>query len=239
MTLSELRRGYVRRKGGAWVPKKQRTRKCRPSTSVHAPNSTEGRYRRECLSGIAPECIHYESETFTITKVCRREYTPDWVVAVPGFPPFYHEVKGAYKLGSENRARLAWEMAAEQHPNAVFVWAVLTRRGWEIEEWHDGGRMIRVKFAGETQYCDVDADWRRHRPKSKRRAKGGASASATALTDRAECGERMGLDSQITLYRRGAHTRKTRGIITPPMRFVNTKTCRSVEKRAKRPFMGV
>ena len=155
-----------RRVKNAWIPRQRKT-----ATGKHrGPNATEARYRREMLRGIPEHLVKYEAKTFTITQTTKREYTPDWVISANyGFPAQYHEVKGSYKLGSEDRARLAWELAAERNPGALFVWAVLTRRGWEIEEWTDGGKTIRVKLAGEDEYRPAAPDWRSHRPRKAKR----------------------------------------------------------------------
>lgn len=81
--------------------------------------------------------------------------------------PTYHEVKGSYHLPTHERARLAWEIAAEAHPEWDFAWAELTRRGWEIERWESGGRRITVHYAGEGRgvWHEVEAGWRRRKPR--------------------------------------------------------------------------
>ena len=164
MKISEFRKNF-RRVKNAWIPRQRKG-----AYGKHrGPNATEARYRREELRDVPEHLVKYEGKTFTITNVTKREYTPDWVVSANyGFPPQYHEVKGSYKLGSEDRARLAWEIAAERNPNAIFVWAVLTKRGWEIEEWQDGGKLIRDRLAGEEEYRNVEHDWRAHRPRKAR-----------------------------------------------------------------------
>lgn len=169
MKASEFRRNFRRLKN-AWIPRQRKT-----ATGKHrGPNATETRYRREVLGGIHPSLVSYESRSFAITRTTKREYTPDWTVksATGKLPPEYHEVKGSYKLGSEDRARLAWEIAAEQNPDSAFYWAVLTRRGWEIEKWMDGGKTIWVKLASETTYRAVQPDWRRHRKHKTRSSHG-------------------------------------------------------------------
>ncbi len=154
-----------RRSKNRWIPRQYNT-----GGGLHpkGPNATERKFRREEIEW-DDEYVSYESKTFIITQTTRREYTPDWVIEIPNLEPMYIEVKGSYKLGSEARARLAWELAAEQNPNGVFYWAVLTRRGWDIEEWRDGGKMISIKLATEREFHRVGADWRLHR---KRRRKG-------------------------------------------------------------------
>ena len=160
MTAKAFLKNY-RRVKNAWIPRQRKT-----ATGKHrGPNATEARYRREVLRAFPAEAVAYESRSFAITRTTRREYTPDWTVTTPNNPTAYHEVKGSYKLGSEDRARLAWELAAEQNPDAAFVWAVLTRRGWEIEEWFDGGREIFVKLAGDDIFRRAAPDWRSHRPR--------------------------------------------------------------------------
>ena len=166
MKSSAFIKNYRRRRN-KWIPRSSRT-----GGGLHpkGPNATENKFRREELAVLEKtygKFVRYEGKTFVITKTAQREYTPDWVIEAPNKEPIYIEVKGSYKLGSEARARLAWELAAEQNPHATFYWAVLTRRGWEIEEWREGGKAIRVKQATESAFCHAEVNWRLHRKRRK------------------------------------------------------------------------
>jgi hypothetical protein len=71
----------------------------------------------------------YEAITFRLANGHR--YTPDWVVFESGRPSQCHEVKGSYKFGSHQRARLAFDQAATEFPGLNWFWATLTKKGWE------------------------------------------------------------------------------------------------------------
>lgn len=169
MRTSRFGKNFARAKN-AWIPRQsKRTEGGRPK----GPNATEAKYLREILSHGCDDCRHaiiYQPAPIVITNVTKREYTADFLVATTSANarrPTFHEVKGSYRLPTHERARLAWEIAAEAHPEWDFVWAELTRRGWEIERWESGGRRILVHHAGEGrgEFHAVGADWRRHRPR--------------------------------------------------------------------------
>jgi hypothetical protein len=93
------------------------------------PNKTEAEYRRLHLTPDA----RYEALTFRFTNGHR--YTPDWVVTRPDGAIECHEVKGGYRFGSHQRARLAFDQARVEWPGMVWVWATRGKRGeWEIEK---------------------------------------------------------------------------------------------------------
>ena len=105
------------------------------STKWSAP---ETRYFQGVLGGSGA----YEPETIRITpdRCEKHSYTPDFGTVVGGLK-VYHEVKGEYRLGSQDGARLRWCFAALARPDAVFVWAKeLRTRRWDIDVWLDGGR---------------------------------------------------------------------------------------------------
>lgn len=97
----------------------------------------------------------FEPETLTFTPGYlqprdRHGYTPDYGQRIrlpdrPGWSRVYHEVKGRYRLPSQDGARLRWCMAAVTHPDDVFVWAKETKSGhrWDVEVWRDGGRVCQ------------------------------------------------------------------------------------------------
>ncbi len=100
----------------------------RPGRRV--PNDTEARYAAEALRGLD---ARYEALTVRLANGHR--YTPDWVVFDGGRPAECHEVKGAHRFGSHQRARLAFDQAVAEWPGVRWVWA--ERRGdgtWRVRE---------------------------------------------------------------------------------------------------------
>lgn len=85
------------------------------------PNKTEARYRAERIdrrNDVAACC--YEGLTFRMVNGHR--YTPDWVVVTTAGRVECHEVKGAYRMHSHQRARLAFDQARVEFPWARWVW---------------------------------------------------------------------------------------------------------------------
>ena len=133
MKLSEYRKLIRNRGRGA------RPRIPRPC----GMNDNEARFQRTVLGGTGLyECVHFE-----ITRTKRRRYTPDFTTFVGPWQAVV-EVKGGYRLHSEDRARLAWEIAAEacDNPSVAFVWARWngTARTYDCEAWGCGGRVCRT-----------------------------------------------------------------------------------------------
>ena len=91
------------------------------------PNKTESDYRATFLWGLD---ARYEAVTFRMANGHR--YTPDWVVFTDGRPSQCHECKGGHALGSQQRARLAFDQVRVEFPGLVWVWAVKVRGQWEI-----------------------------------------------------------------------------------------------------------
>jgi len=85
------------------------------------PNKTERAYRRAHLD-TRPDvrAVWYEGLTFRMGN--GHKYTPDWVVARRDGRMECHEVKGAYRLHSHQRARLAFDQARVEWPEFVWVW---------------------------------------------------------------------------------------------------------------------
>lgn len=98
------------------------------------PNRTEASFNSHVLSGRGK----FKPKPFLVSKVSRRRYTADFYYEHEGVP-VYVEVKGSYRLPSEQRARLAWELAAEQNPGTVFAWARSCGGVWDVEMWYRGG----------------------------------------------------------------------------------------------------
>lgn len=82
------------------------------------PNKTEVEYQRIYLMGMD---ARFEAMTFRMANGHR--YTPDWVVFTDTGMIECHEVKGGYALGSEQRARLAFDQARVEFPWIIWVWA--------------------------------------------------------------------------------------------------------------------
>lgn len=108
-------------------------------------SGSEQRY----FHGVLRDRGEYEGETIRITPedMERHEYTPDFVTLVEDMHTesvrkVYHEVKGNYRLQSQDAARLRWCFAAKAHPESIFVWAkeMEARSVWQVEIWYDGGR---------------------------------------------------------------------------------------------------
>jgi len=91
------------------------------------PNKTEVDYQRRHLRGLD---ARYEAVTFRMANGHR--YTPDWVVFTDGRPSQCHECKGGHALGSQQRARLAFDQVRVEFPGLVWVWAVKVKGQWEI-----------------------------------------------------------------------------------------------------------
>ena len=114
-------------------------------------SGSEKRY----FHGVLHDQGEYEGETIRITPedMERHEYTPDFVTLAEctvrsgelhadAVRKVYHEVKGNYRLQSQDAARLRWCFAAKAHPEAIFVWAkeMPNNWAWQVEVWFDGGR---------------------------------------------------------------------------------------------------
>lgn len=100
------------------------------------PNKTEAEYATKVLRGLD---ARYEAVSIRLANGHR--YTPDWVVFEGGRPAECHEVKGAHRFGSHQRARLAFDQAAAEWPGVRWVWA--ERRGdgtWRVREVRGSGQ---------------------------------------------------------------------------------------------------
>jgi len=91
------------------------------------PNKTEAEYARLYLAG---KDARFEVLTFHMANSHR--YRPDWTYFEPSGRLVCVEVKGSYKLGSYQRARLAFDQAAVEWPEIRWLWAEKTYDGWVI-----------------------------------------------------------------------------------------------------------
>jgi len=93
------------------------------------PTKTEAEFRTRHLGG---KGARFEALVFRLTNGHR--YTPDWVY-VDGGRLVCVEVKGARRLGSYQRARLAFDQAAIEWPDARWIWAERSENGtWQVTE---------------------------------------------------------------------------------------------------------
>lgn len=154
----------------------------KPVPLPKAWSETEKRYFYSVLKGSGK----YEGDTVRITPdyTEKHVYTPDFVtymnctvtaggLRADAVRKVYHEVKGHYRLQSQDAARLRWCFAALSHPDVVFVWAKETRVRslWDIEVWFDGGRtrlkernVLGFEFTGKG-----GVEWTRSRLKARSR----------------------------------------------------------------------
>ena len=109
--------------------------RCAPQmrTSRGTPNRCEAEYNHMVLRGMG----RFEA---VILRCPGGNYTPDWMTVDDGVVTF-HEVKGAYRFGSESRATLAFMSAAAAFPFWRFVWAQRAKDGtWNVRRVVNGGQ---------------------------------------------------------------------------------------------------
>lgn len=91
------------------------------------PTKTEAEYARRFLTPAA------RFEGLTIRMANGHRYTPDFVTFGADGRFECHEVKGSYRLGSYQRARLAFDQARLEYPSWRWVWAERSRDGsWRV-----------------------------------------------------------------------------------------------------------
>ena len=103
------------------------TEPCKPNVERTAarrePTKTEAAYARTYLTGKA---ARYEALTFLLANGHR--YTPDWSWWQGGHL-WAVEVKGSYRLGSYQRARLAFDQVRIDFPDVHWLWAERRKDG--------------------------------------------------------------------------------------------------------------
>lgn len=104
-----------------------------------AMSKTEQEYERTMLGehSVQPSS-RYSFEGLTIKMKNGHRYCPDFVVVYDDGQVECHEVKGAYKLGSYQRARLAFDQARVEYPGWTWVWAEKGKKGWKVDRWRNG-----------------------------------------------------------------------------------------------------
>ena len=106
---------------------------------LKGPTKTEAEFRARYLGGMA---ARFEVLVFRLANGHR--YTPDWVY-VEGGRLVCVEVKGARRLGSYQRARVAFDQAAVEWPDARWIWAERCEDGsWRVTEKEAGYGMPSV-----------------------------------------------------------------------------------------------
>ena len=114
---------------GLWAALRE-TEKVTHGAKHRVPNKTESEYQRLHLQGMD---ARFEALTFRMANGHR--YTPDWVVFTNAGNIECHEVKGGYALGSEQRARLAFDQARVEFPWIVWVWAKKSEGSFQKTEF--------------------------------------------------------------------------------------------------------
>ena len=97
---------------------------------------TEARYRRDILEP--------RLDGFDLREIRRpglalytpggHRYTPDFVCVRMNCDRLeIHEVKGAYRLGSYQRARVVFDECRKAWPQYIYYWATWTGKKWVVE----------------------------------------------------------------------------------------------------------
>ncbi len=112
-----------------------------PTRPAKGPNKTEAEYRRLYLGTGRRDLVAVAFEGVTFRLANGHRYTPDWVY-VEGGRLVCVEVKGSYRLGSYQRARLAFDQAAVEWPGVRWIWAERRKDGsWHVKEKEVGHGM--------------------------------------------------------------------------------------------------
>ena len=78
----------------------------------------------------------HKFEGITLKMSNGHRYTPDFFVWGEEYDDGLecHEVKGAFRLGSYGRAKLAFDQCRAEYPMFRFVWSTKTKDGWVIRK---------------------------------------------------------------------------------------------------------
>jgi hypothetical protein len=90
---------------------------------------TEAEYFARLMNWHGSDNVTFQGITLRMRN--GHKYTPDFVVYDEGKIEL-HEVKGAYRLGSYQRARLAFDQARVEWPMFTFWWAEKKDGEWKI-----------------------------------------------------------------------------------------------------------
>jgi len=105
------------------------------SAGASRMSKTEARYLAEIITPLVRSCLgtFLGYEPITLRMANGHRYTPDFGVHSADGVTTLIEVKGGYRLGSYQRARLAFDQARVEFPCFRFVWAEWTKDGWHSE----------------------------------------------------------------------------------------------------------
>jgi hypothetical protein len=114
----------------------------KPTRQPRKPTAAEMEYEHLYLSGVCGGRRTYRREGLTIHMGNGHAYRPDFVECDHATGRVTcHEVKGAYKLGSYQRARLAFDQCRAELPGWGWVWAEKRPDGkWTVERYESGLR---------------------------------------------------------------------------------------------------
>lgn len=129
--------------------------KCGPSSDAAAPieatpaASTEGAKLKTPKKGLSGGMTKTEAEfnriflegtgkfeAITLHMANGHAYTPDFITVDSLGSVTAYEVKGGFRLGSYQRARLAYDQARIEFPWITFRWHEKTKKGW-TEKQHE------------------------------------------------------------------------------------------------------
>lgn len=104
-----------------------------PAKSQPAPKAKAGGPTKTELEARRMHCPHdARFEAITLRMANGHRYTPDWVWWQDGRLHCL-EAKGSYKLGSYQRARLAFDQAKVEFPDVQWIWAERRKDGsWKV-----------------------------------------------------------------------------------------------------------
>ena len=110
----------------------------KPARQPRKPTEAENEYERVYLAEAAFDpCVTVRREGLTIHMANGHAYRPDFVEFNHATGRVTcHEVKGAYKLGSYQRARLAFDQCRAELPGWTWVWAEKRQGGgWTVDRY--------------------------------------------------------------------------------------------------------
>ena len=132
--LSDLPPAMQKQILAKFPPKGGQVEPIEPTThpTAKGPTKTEMAYRSRYLG----DNTRFQGVTFRMANGHR--YTPDWVT-MDGDRMTCIEVKGSYRLGSYQRARLAFDQARIEWPGVTWIWAELSESGeWTVTKHNEG-----------------------------------------------------------------------------------------------------
>jgi len=101
-----------------------------PKSKESRMSKTERRYRAEVLDR-RDDIARVVYEGITIRMGNGHKYTADFALFLKNGRVELVEVKGAYRLGSYQRARLAFDQSRVEFPEFLWTWAEQDGRGWK------------------------------------------------------------------------------------------------------------